>query len=178
LQGDQSGNAVRTVAPDGLGDRLLFDRPPDCPAIGRPAWNPSDAQQLAISCTSAAGKTDLRRVTLQGVLVRRIQTKLAKVDDLSFSPDGRLLTYWGSQGLKAGGGQLYTQATDGTAAPKALTGAEFDDADPDFSPNGWNRDRISAVCQERSQGIPADRRDRRRWRSSSNPDRRRFDCWQ
>ncbi len=81
-------------------------------------------------------QTDLRLVTLQGVLVRRIQTKLAKVDDLSFSPDGRLLTYWGSQDLKAGGGQLYTQATDGTAAPKALTGAEFDDADPDFSPNG------------------------------------------
>lgn len=56
LQGDQSGNTVRTVAPDGSGDRLLFGRPPDCPAIGRPAWNPSDAQQLAISCTSGAGK--------------------------------------------------------------------------------------------------------------------------
>lgn len=64
-----------------------------------------------------------------------LKTGLRVVDDLSFSPNGTLLIYWGSDKPKAAGGPLYTQTLDG-AAPVQLTGDEPNDADPDFSGDG------------------------------------------
>jgi len=134
---DAAGKGMlRTVAPDGRGDRVLFPRPNDCDSLGRPAWNPVKPDQLAITCgTSKSPPADLRIVDLEGNEIRKLTTDLQVIDDLSFSPNGMLVAYWGSKTAGAGGGQLYIQNVSGSA-PVAITAPEFNDADPDFSLDG------------------------------------------
>ncbi len=140
LQSDLTGNTVRTVAADGKGDRLLFARPTDCLQIARPAWNPVDTGQLAISCSTKAGPRSIALVDLEGKVSKTLPGTpgVFPSDDLAFSPDGTLLCFWGGSSVTAGDGRLYTQATDGSEPAQPVTPAGSHDADPDFSPDGSN----------------------------------------
>ncbi len=139
LQADATGNTVRTVAADGHSDRLLFPRPAGCLQIARPAWNPANTQQLAISCqVDQAGLRSLQLVDLGGKLEATLRTNgLHASDDLSFAPNGRQLTFWAPTSADSGDSRLYTLRTDDTdAEPIAITPAGSHDGDPDFSPDG------------------------------------------
>ncbi len=139
LQADSSGGSIRTVAADGSGDRSLFARPSTCGQISRPAWNPSNTQQLAVSCTPT--KTlpgSLQLVSLGGEVERTFTAGgLTVSDDLSFSPDGRQLVFWSPTSKGSADSRLYTLRTDAAdAEPTAITPAGSHDGDPDFAPDG------------------------------------------
>ena len=139
LQGDSTGGTIRTAAADGTNDRLLFARPPTCGQIARPAWNASNTQQLAISCTATKSLPgSLQLVNLSGKVERTISTNgLTVSDDLSFSPDGRQLVFWSPTSKNSGDSRLYTLRIDVAGArPTAITPAGSHDVDPDFSPDG------------------------------------------
>ena len=127
------GSALRTVAVDGSGNRQLFPLPKGCTSVQRPAWNATDQNLLAINCATAAGRTAVMIVDLTGAVQQTLDTGLLKVDDLSFSPDGTKLTYWGSNIAKAGDGALYVQDVSG-GAPRKLVDERA--SDPIFSPDG------------------------------------------
>ena len=136
LEGGGSPGTIRTSAANGDGDRQLFPTPAACKTINRPAWNQNNPQQLAITCVTGNGPNLLEIVTLDGKVVTTLTTGLQIVDDLSFSPDGTRLVYWGSSSPTAGDGRLYVQAVDGRSAPVAITAPGSHDADCDFSPDG------------------------------------------
>jgi Tol biopolymer transport system component len=64
-------------------------------------------------------------VTLDGTVVRPLDTGQAKVDDLAFSPDGTAVAYWaGPAGSSAG--DIYTQVIDGSAGPQQVSDSGTD----------------------------------------------------
>ena len=73
---------------------------------------------MVIACRDDPAATALRVVSLNGVVVRTLDTGLAQVDDLTFSPDGTKVAYWGGA-AGATSGNIYTQLVDGSAAPRA-----------------------------------------------------------
>ena len=131
-------NQLRTAAVDGTGDRPLFPSTPDgCESVLRPAWNPVDPSELAIACVTSDGTTELKLVGVDGTLRVTLNPGIPRFDDLSFSPDGKYLVYWGSQSKNGDGGPLFLQPADGSGLPRQITipgGAN--DADPVFSPDG------------------------------------------
>ncbi|HYN71426.1 MAG TPA: protein kinase [Nakamurella sp.] len=130
-------NTLRTTAVDGTGDRLLFDTPPaDCQNYFRPAWNPVDQTEIALVCTTSAGAVALNLVGIDGKVRSPVITGLATVDDVAYSPDGKSLTYWGSDSQGAGGGRIYVQPVAGGAATPITDPGAGNDADPVFSPDG------------------------------------------
>ena len=126
------------MAANGAGARLLFaNPPPGCVRMNRPAWNPVTPNEIALVCVDGAGKTSLQIVGVNGWVIRTLTTGLARVDDLSYSPDGTKLTFWGSDPSTFDGGSIYVMAADGSSAPTAVTtSAVGTDADPVFSPDG------------------------------------------
>ena len=137
LNGD-APPTLRTAAVDGTGDRLLFPAmPADCEKFYRPAWNPVEQTDIALPCVTADGSVDVHRMNVDGTDLGTITTGLPIVDDLTYSPDGSTLAFWGSeaQGTLE---TIFTQPTDGSAPPKRLV-AQVEgttDADPAFSPDG------------------------------------------
>lgn len=135
--GTDAADTLRTVAVDGSGDRQLFDLPPGCDRVARPAWNPVDQTELALPCTNAQGEVRLRRIKVDGTDEGPITTGFTVVDDVTYSPDGSTLAFWASE--KVGrAGTIYLQPADGSAPARRLTqrpeGAS--DVDPGFSPDG------------------------------------------
>ena len=129
---------LHTAAVDGSDDRELFSAmPADCTTFYRPAWDPAEQTQIALPCVTAAGSVAVHLLNVDGTEVRPISTGLPMVDDLTYSPDGRTLAFWGSQ-AQGVDGTIFTQPADGSAPPARLvqpvegTG----DADPTFSPDG------------------------------------------
>ena len=140
VQTSGTGNTLRTAAVDGSEDRLLFGSlPADCTSVNRPAWNPIAQTELALPCVLADGTVVVHRVSVTGEDLGTIVTGFPVVDDLAYSPDGRMLVYWAAQtpGVE---GKLYTQPVDG-GSPTLLVdpGAGATDADATWSPDG---DRI------------------------------------
>jgi len=130
-------NTLRTAAVDGTGDRLLFDTPPaDCQTYFRPAWNPVDQTELALVCTTSDGAVALNLVGVDGSVRGPVNTGLATVDDVAFSPDGKSLTYWGTNSQGAGGGGIYVQSVAGGEPTQITDPGAGSDADPVFSPDG------------------------------------------
>jgi len=130
-------NTLRTAAVDGTGDRLLFDTPPaDCQNYFRPAWNPVDQAELALVCATSTGAVVLNLVGVDGSVRGPVNTGLATVDDVAFSPDGKSITYWGSNSQGVGGGGIYVQSVAGGAPTQITDPAAGSDADPVFSPDG------------------------------------------
>ncbi|MGZ8802403.1 MAG: TolB family protein [Mycobacterium sp.] len=129
---------LRTMAVDGTGDRPLFaELPSGCENIFRPAWNPVDSNELALICVNGEGATELHLVNVDGTLRSTLSPGITHIDDVAFSPDGKILLYWGSQDPGASGGALYIQPVDGSTTPKQITlpgGAN--DADATFAPDG------------------------------------------
>lgn len=135
VQATGGGSQLRTMAVDGTGDRLLFDRAPEgCANPFRPAWNPVEQTVIALVCEGSAGNQMLL-VTVDGELRRSIDVGLPVFDDVAYSPDGKLITYWGNSSA-ANGGSIYVQPADGSAPPRAITSGNGTDADPVFSPDG------------------------------------------
>lgn len=136
--GGTTGYELRVVATDGSGDRPLFQgTPPGCGAPMRPAWNARDPAQLAVPCYPSQGAAhgELRIVTLDGKTVRVLSTGVARMDDVTFAPDGSRVVYWGRDDASGDGGQLYSVPADGSGSPKQLT-ATAGNADAVFSPDG------------------------------------------
>ncbi|MEO5833990.1 MAG: Hsp70 family protein, partial [Nakamurella sp.] len=135
-----NGNNLRVMAVDGSGERQLFANPPDCAQILRPAWNPGDPDVIAIVCVDPAGKYSLRRIRVDGTDSRTVAVPadgIERLEDLSYAPDGRTLTFWAGKNNSRGGGAIYTMADDGTELHKLTDGdLEDTDADPMFSPDG------------------------------------------
>ena len=110
---------LRVVATDGTGDRPMFETTPaGCDSVLRPAWNPTDPNQLAVVCIDGAGTFRLRILGTDGAVVRDLDVGHARFDDVSYSPDGSTLVYWASDGAGAG---LFTWAADGSGTPVQLT---------------------------------------------------------
>ncbi|MGY1617803.1 protein kinase [Geodermatophilus sp. SYSU D00691] len=129
-----SGGELRAVASDGSDDRPLFEGDVGCPRPGRPAWNPADPTQLVVACSTDEG-ISLRLLTLDGATVRTLDPGSALVDDLSVSPDGTLLVFWGAPDTNPLGGDLFTLPLDGSAGAQRITDSAAD-ADPAWSPDG------------------------------------------
>lgn len=131
------GNTIRVVAADGgSSDRLLFPLPAECASANRPAWNPVQPDQLALSCIHADQTTSLLILDVTGRLIKKVNTGLVKIDDLSFAPDGLRLTFWGSQSAKANGGAIYLQRLDADLPATPITPVTSQDNDPAFSSDG------------------------------------------
>lgn len=129
------GYELHTVATDGSGDRLLFDpAAAGCATFTRPAWNAADPQQLAVPC-SAGDRVQVRVMNLQGTTLRTLDPGIAHVDDVTISPDGTKIVYWGADTARNDGGRLFSLPTDGSGSAVPLT-EQAGDADPVWSPNG------------------------------------------
>ena len=138
LQTGPAGSTLRTMAVDGTGDRELFTQlPTGCTGLFRPAWNPIDQTTLALTCAAADGTTKLYQVSVDGSDPREIDTGFPVVDDVTYSPDGRTLAFWGSEspGVE---GTIFTMPVDVSEAAKQLVDRApgSSDADPTFSPDG------------------------------------------
>ncbi len=135
---DRTSNALRTIAVDGSGDRLLAARVTGCVSITHVTWNPADQSVLVVRCVGRHEVSKLFVCDLTGHVVREISPSHLRFDDPTFSPDGSLLAYWASDRQKGrGGGSIYVAATDGSTVERQLTrpgGAA--DADPAWSPDG------------------------------------------
>ncbi|MPV36543.1 TIR domain-containing protein [Georgenia subflava] len=125
---------LRVVAVDGTGDRELFDRPEDCQWMLRPSWNPVELDQIAVPCLDY--KVDgqplefsLRIYTLDGEVVRALETGRAWLDDVSFSPNGETVTYAMGPGDDAP--VIYSRPADGGPSERLAEGR-----DPMWSPDG------------------------------------------
>jgi len=139
VQSSAISGTVRTVAVDGSGDRALWaGRPGDCQTFFRPAWNPIDQTRLAVPCVTTKGSYALLIIGVDGAgtVHATIDTGLASVADVSYSPDGRTLTYRGSDSVDGTTSAIYTQPADGSVAPTRLTDGTTADGGPMFSPDG------------------------------------------
>ena len=136
-QGDGT-QSLQVMAADGTGARPLMPSVPSgCPFFYRPAWNPVDPQLLALACVDESGKTTLRIVGVDGVERLALETGLARIDDLAYSPDGRQLAFWGSASASGDSGPIYVIPADGSGPAVPLTSAQATtDADPIWSPDG------------------------------------------
>ena len=129
---------LRTMAVDGTGDRELFSTfPDDCGNFYRPGWNPADQTEIALACVKGDGSVAVYRIGVDGKVRGTITTGLTVVDDLTYSPDGSQLAFWGADTV---GGQsvLFVQPADGNSPPRRLVLPPdgVSDVDPAFSPDG------------------------------------------
>jgi molecular chaperone DnaK len=140
IYADQVGTArsLRVIATNGAGDRALFEAPPEgCDRVNRAAWNPVRPDELALVCLDGSGSYSLQVVTVDGTSIRTLDTGQQRVDDVSYSPDGTTVAFWGSAGSLFDGGSIYRMPVDGSAAPTPVTTqAVGSDADPAWSPDG------------------------------------------
>ncbi|MGY1747106.1 protein kinase domain-containing protein [Blastococcus sp. SYSU D00695] len=132
---DDAGGVLRAVASDGTGDRELFPAG-TCVRPGRPAWDRADPTRLAVTCADGDA-TALRLVTTGGEVVRELDPGRARIGDLTFSPDGTRVAYWGTDTPGVDGGDVLVLPVDGSGAATQLTDVGPGvDADPAWSPDG------------------------------------------
>ena len=127
-------------AADGRGDRELLSPVPEvCNAkMYRPALSPTDPGLLAVPCTNTKGHWGLYLIRTDGMVVREIEQPGRRVDDPTFSPDGKELAFWSGSQTDVDGGNLYVTRVDKPSPPRRLTRSQLagQDGDPTFSPSG------------------------------------------
>lgn len=132
------GAAVRVMAADGSGDRLLLTEvtAAACPNPGRPAWNPIDPTEIVLTCRSESG-SQMHLVGVDGAIRRTLYPQMKIFEDPTFSPDGRRIAVWGSADGQAGGGVLAVLPADGSgpARPVSRPG-DAQDVDPMWTVDG------------------------------------------
>lgn len=137
---EQTGTtrAPRVVAANGAGDRALAEAAPaGCDRVNRIAWNPVQTEELAAVCLDGSGVYSLQIVRVDGTPVRTLQIGMQRVDDVSYSPDGSRLVFWGSEPSRYDGGSIFVIAANGDGGPQQLTTESAGtDADPVWSPDG------------------------------------------
>ena len=108
----------------------------DCPAFGRPAWNPDRQGLLAFACTNPDGTNKIILTNLKGEQQGPALPagELKTMDDLSFSQDGNTIGFWGSAKAAAGGGGVYIQPIEGGADPTLITAEGVTAVDPVWGP--------------------------------------------
>jgi actin-like ATPase involved in cell morphogenesis len=121
------------------GRRLARKDPGGCRTVVGVSWSQVDPNVLVIACQ--LGKTNrqrLRVIDIKGNLIRDLPAgKLRIGDDVTISPNGRLVLYWASTTARGDGGALYTVRIDGTGGARRITtGANGSDGDPAWSPDG------------------------------------------
>jgi hypothetical protein len=131
----QTRNEIHAIAPDGNGDKVLVPNGiPGCGQPGRPAWNPVTPTELAVACYDNPTHTALRIISLDGATLHQLSVP-ARIDDLTFSPDGTQVAFWGSDDPTKQAGHLYTIPTDGSSGPQQLTSSGTD-TDPVWGEHG------------------------------------------
>lgn len=140
VQDADGRKTLRLAAVDGAGARDLFDPVPQACEGGalRPAWNPTDPDQLAVVCLDSKKRYGLYLVDTSGRIIRELQTGQAKIGDPAFSPDGTTVAYWAGPQVSRDGGTLFTLPLDGSTPPRQLAATTIlaQDADPAWSPDG------------------------------------------
>ena len=144
IQVGQEGKQLRTVAVDGSGDRVLLKKdqwPAGCTDIYRPAWNTANPSLITLSCEQADGTTVVHSITIEDGQDLGPLTffGLPIVDDLTYSPDGTAIAFWGSESRAQGvEGTIFTVPADGSGGVTQLVDREDGtaDADPTYSPDG------------------------------------------
>jgi Hsp70 protein/WD40-like Beta Propeller Repeat len=133
-----TNGVLRVMAADGSGDRKLFNQDPaGCEHVDHASWSLADASVIAISCRISTNRRSLMVIGMNGKLIRRLDAGPDVIGDLSLSPDGQTIAYWGSENAELGGGSLYTLPIIGTGAPKQLTDSSSEiDSNPAWSPDG------------------------------------------
>jgi WD40 repeat protein len=132
------GGVLHVMASDGNGERDLADREPaGCENVAGASWSPADPTTMVISCRLSKNNYRLLVVDTNGRLIRRLDAGEKRIDDVTISPDGQTVLYWGSDSTDGDGGSLFTLPLVGTGAPKKITsGAKGLDGDPSWSPDG------------------------------------------
>ena len=133
-----TNGVLRVMAADGSGDRKLFNQDPaGCDHVDHASWSLADPSLIAISCRISTNRRSLMVIGMNGKLIRRLDAGPDVIGDLSLSPDGQTIAYWGSENAELGGGSLYTLPIIGTGAPKQLTDSSSEiDSNPAWSPDG------------------------------------------
>ncbi|TKV60696.1 hypothetical protein FDO65_03135 [Nakamurella flava] len=132
------GATVHVMAADGSGDRPLLTEATaaTCPNPDRPAWNPVDPTEIALTCRSEDG-SQLHLVGVDGAVRRTLDPGMTVFEDPTFSPDGRRIAIWGSTDTQAGGGVLAVLPADGSGPARPVTRpGEAQDVDPMWTVDG------------------------------------------
>lgn len=138
LWAGKDGIQLRVAAVDGSGDRpLLSSATADqCGNPGRPGWNPIDPTEIVLACRGEdSSRMDL--VGVDGTIRSTLYPGVPVFEDPTYSPDGRLIAFWGSGDPKASGGSLYVMPADGSGPARQITtpGAA-EDVDPMWTVDG------------------------------------------
>jgi molecular chaperone DnaK len=129
---------LRVMASDGSGDRRLLKRDPaGCDRVAHASWSQADPNVMLISCRISSSKYTLLVTSMEGRLIRRLDTEDKVIGDFGISPDGQTVVYWATDEPGEDGGALFTLPIIGTGSPKELTDSGPGvDADPAWSPDG------------------------------------------
>ena len=144
IQVGPDGKELRTVAVDGSGDRVLLKKeqwPAGCTDIYRPAWNTAIPSLITLSCVLADGTTEVHSINIADGQDLGPLTffGLPIVDDLTYSPDGTTIAFWGSESRAQGfEGTIFTVPADASGGATQLVDRVDGtaDADPTYSPDG------------------------------------------
>jgi Tol biopolymer transport system component len=121
------------------GRRLARKDPGGCRTVVGVSWSQVDPNVLVIACQ--LGKTNRQRlqvIDIKGNLIRDLPAGNLRIgDDVTISPNGRLVLYWAGKTSRGDGGALYTVRIDGSGGAQRITsGADGSDGDPAWSPDG------------------------------------------
>lgn len=133
---DTGANAIRAMPASGGAGRLLFHSPDGCGKIQHASWSPTDLSTFVLECQTNRTLGHRLVVVTDGELVQELDTGQRRSFDPTISPDGKMVTFVGSQ-LDSGPGEgsILAMPFDGSYRPVNATRSAVD-SDPAWSPDG------------------------------------------